>query len=68
MGIFLVICGYLIEKKNGYIGCWKLLSMPRINRIYVQCLKLCFDAIQINYEFSLMFVVIKVKKNYYVDC
>ena len=36
--------------------------MSRINRIYVQGLKLCFDATQINCEFSLMFVVIKVKK------
>ena len=29
---------------------------------------MCFDAIQINCEFSLMFVVIKVKKNRCVDC
>ena len=33
--IFLDMCGYLIEEKNGYIGCWKLLSMSGINKIYV---------------------------------
>ena len=28
VGIFLDMCGYLIEEKNGYVGGWKLLSMP----------------------------------------
>ena len=57
-----------MKKKNGYVGCWKLLSISgkRIEFMWLRFETMCW-CYTINCEFSLIFVVIKVKKNRCVD-